>query len=365
MQKGLSMSRSSFLFMLSFALSVGCQPKTDASTASTADAGATATPIAPRAALPPEPAPPVADKASEVPDLEAKLAADKTYAAVWTGPRADLNAFLAYESELLATGGAPAALGSTIKGKKLQDAGIKLFMVFARVGKFPDDFAKKLATHLDATKAEPHAGTWSTFTKGGPTHDHAALAAWSRPEDAALLREHIASRKAGAGPFGWESWQGKGNVPRPWLVDEGAALDRLAIVGKLTPEEEQRRETLRAVAKKEAAAKAEMASAVSVGPNELFAAYQANEVSADDKYKGKKLLVSGTVSSIDKGGITGEAILLKLATPNEFMPVTASIDDEEKPKTAKLAKGDQVRVFCTGGAMKVIGLIQLSECTLR
>jgi hypothetical protein len=104
---------------------------------------------------------------------------------------------------------------------------------------------------------------------------------------------------------------------------------------------------------------------VSVTAKELFAAYEANEVSADERYKLKKLLVSGTVSSIDKGGLTGEAILLKLATPNEFMPVTASMEDEEKAKAGKLAKGEQVRLFCTGGAMKVIGFIQLSDCTLR
>ncbi len=102
-----------------------CRPKTDPSAGATPDAEAAPSAVAPaRPALPPEPAPPVADKAGEVPDLEAKVAADKAYAAVWMGPRADLNAFLSYVSELLATGGAPTPLASAVKAKKLQDPAI-------------------------------------------------------------------------------------------------------------------------------------------------------------------------------------------------------------------------------------------------
>jgi hypothetical protein len=51
-----------------------------------------------------------------------------------------------------------------------------------------------------------------------------------------------------------------------------------------------------------AAAEKELkASTTAVSSYELFNAYQANEVAADDRYKGKKLLVTGSVASIDKG----------------------------------------------------------------
>jgi hypothetical protein len=299
-----------------------------------------------------------------VPGLEAALAKDAAYQAVWTGPRADLNAFLSYVSQLHATGGAPAPLGAALKAKKLQDAGIKAFMVVARVGKLPEDFAKKLGAHLEATKAEPHLGVWSPYSKGGPTHDYSCLAAWLRADDASYLREHLAAKKDGAGPFGWAAWAGKDVPARPWLVDEGAALDRLALLGKLTMEEESRRESLRAVAKKEAAARAAMADAVQVSGATLWADYQANEVSADEKYKGKKLLVTGTVAGIDKTGLTGETIMVKIATANQFMPISAEMEDEEKSKAGKLAKGDTVKVLCKGQGM-VLGFLQLGDCTFR
>lgn len=366
MKRGHLMLRNWFLFTALLVLSVGCRPKTEPTATSSPEAGPSAAASAlARPALPAEPAPPLTEKAGEVPDLEAKLATDKAYAAVWTGPRADLNAFLSYVGELVATGGAPKPLADAVRAKKLGDAGIKLFLVFSRVGKFPDDFTGKLASHLEATKSEPHLGTWTAFTKGGAYHDYTALAAWSRRDDPAYLREHLAAKADAAGPFPWSPWMDKEPPARPWLVDEGAALDRLALTTTLTPAEESRRAALAAVAKKEAAAKAEMTGAVQVTAAALFHAYEANEVSADEQYKGKKLLVTGTVASIDKGGITGEAILLKLTTPNQFLSVTASMEDEEKPKTMKLAKGDAVKVLCTGGAMKVIGFIQISDCTLR
>ena len=357
---GRSMSRWSFLFAVLLVVVSACKPRTGAG----ADAGAsvTAAVTPPKPVLPPEPPPPVADKAGEVPNLEAALAKDAAYQGVWTGPRADLNAFLSYVSELVAMGGAPVPLMNAVKAKKLQDAGTKLFMVFSRVGKFPDDFTKKLATHLDGAKSEPHVGTWSVFTKGGAYHDISALAAWSRPEDASYLREHIAAKATGAGPFPWSPWPGKGEAPRLWLLDEVAALDRLALLVKLTAEEDVRRASLRANAKKEAAAKAEMASAVTVSATDLFSAYQGNEVSADERFKGKKLLVSGTVSKVDKGPLGG--LYVRLVTANPFIHIDASLEDSEKSKAGQLEKGDAVKLLCEGNGM-VIGRVQLGDCTVR
>lgn len=306
-------------------LSVGCKPKSNdtspdgASPSPSASVAATPT----RPPLPPEPPPSLPDKAAEVPDLEAKLAADKAYQALWTGPKADLQSFLSFVSELLAVGSSPNPLMKAVGAKKLQDAGIKLYLIFVRVGRFPDDFTSKLSAHLDATKAEPHLGVWSPSSSGGAFHDYSALAAWSRREDATYLREMIAAKKKGAGPFGWPKWTGEGEPKSPWLVDEVAALDRLEILTPLTGEELAWRETLRAVAKKEAAAKAEAASTLQVAAGELFSAYHENEVAADDRYKGKKLLVIGTVASIDKDFL--DNINVQLRTSNQFMPVAATM----------------------------------------
>lgn len=342
-----------------------CKPR-EQTASSTAASDAAPTPLqggATKAALPPEPLPPVADKVSEVPALEAALAKDAAFQKIWAGTRGDLNSFLSMVSELVATGGIADPLMKAMQAKHLQDAGVKLFMIFGRTGKFPAAFADKFTAHLEATKAEPHAGTWSPYVKGATTwHDYSALASWARPEDPALLREHIAARRDGAGPFASSTWQGKGAVPRPWLVDEGAALDRLALIATLTSDEQVRREALRATAKKEAAAKAEMANAVAVTAGTLFADYSANEVRGDTSYKGKKLLVSGTVADVRKGPFGG--IVVGLSTSNQFMPVDASMEDSEAAKAGQLTKGDSVKVLCDGNGL-VLGRPQLGDCVFR
>ena len=105
-------------------------------------------------------------------------------------------------------------------------------------------------------------------------------------------------------------------------------------------------------------------TAVQVSGATLWADYQANEVAADDKYKGKRLLVSGSVAGIDKSGLTGESVILKLATANQFMPISAEMQDEEKSKAAKLSKGDSVKLLCSGNGM-TLGFLHLGDCTLR
>ncbi len=119
------------------------------------------------------------------------------------------------------------------------------------------------------------------------------------------------------------------------------------------------------LAKTAAAASADKdlkASSISVTSTELFNAYQGNEVAADDKYKGRKLLVTGTVASVDKGAFGG--LHLRLATPNEFMSTMCSMEDSEKSQLAQLSKGETVRVLCKGQGI-VVGSPSLGGCTFR
>jgi hypothetical protein len=90
--------------------------------------------------------------------------------------------------------------------------------------------------------------------------------------------------------------------------------------------------------------------------------YQANEIAADNKYKGKQLLVTGTVASIDKGPFGG--LVLRLATYNEFMSTMCDMEKSEMSQLASLQKGQQVRVLCKGRGM-VLGSPSLDDCVLR
>ena len=67
---------------------------------------------------------------------------------------------------------------------------------------------------------------------------------------------------------------------------------------------------------------------VAVSSSQLFNDYQSNEVAADNKYKGKQLLVTGTVASIDKGPFGG--LVLQLAASNQFMSTITTAENFSK-----------------------------------
>ncbi|MBD9478531.1 hypothetical protein IB225_05990 [Pseudoxanthomonas sp. PXM02] len=100
--------------------------------------------------------------------------------------------------------------------------------------------------------------------------------------------------------------------------------------------------------------------AMEVTAADLFAAYDANEVSADDKYKGRQLAVTGTVAGINKD-IT-DSVYVEIATPNEFSTIHAR--GIEPAVAAGLTKGSQITVVCEGGGL-LIGSPQLDECSVR
>jgi hypothetical protein len=102
--------------------------------------------------------------------------------------------------------------------------------------------------------------------------------------------------------------------------------------------------------------------AVAVTASQLFSDYQANEVGADEKYKGRPLRVSGSVTDIKKDFT--DSIVVHLRSSNQFMPVDAHVEDSEKGKAAQLAKGENVTVRCEGGGM-IIGRPQLTDCTIE
>lgn len=99
-----------------------------------------------------------------------------------------------------------------------------------------------------------------------------------------------------------------------------------------------------------------------VDNKKLWADYKANEVAADDVYKGKSLLVSGVVHSIDKGAFGG--LVVRLSSQNPFMSTMVRLEATEKDSAAALRKGDKVKVLCTGGGLTV-GTPVLRGCTFR
>jgi hypothetical protein len=101
---------------------------------------------------------------------------------------------------------------------------------------------------------------------------------------------------------------------------------------------------------------------VGVSAADLYKDYKANEVSADDKYKGKTLKMSGTITSINKG--IGDSMYLVYSTSNQFEGVQAHLAASQKSKAAGLSKGASVTVECIGDGM-IIGSPMLKDCTIE
>jgi hypothetical protein len=95
---------------------------------------------------------------------------------------------------------------------------------------------------------------------------------------------------------------------------------------------------------------------------QLKRAYDENEVAADDKYKNRRLLVTGSVGSIDKNFMN--QIVLHLRTGNEFSTVMANIDKADRSHAAGLKKRDQVTLDCIGGT-RIVGSPSLDSCRIR
>lgn len=326
----------SFAALLLTVLAQACKPRqvagsNDAGVPPIAASSAAATQ---RPTLPPEPPPADADLAGEVPALEAKLALDPAYQAVWTGPRADLNAFLTAVSEVFAYSGVIRPVTDHLRKAKLHDAMLKLAQISSRkTTVFPDDFLAKLKAHLTATKAEPQLGTWSPAVKGQTPHDYTALAAWLNRDDPTYLRERIGAKNDG--PIGWNTYTIDPAKPPPrlYLVDEGKAFEWLSLLTPLTSDEKARVEQLRAEA-----------NVLKVPLRTLLAEYKDNELRGDAKFKGKIVQVSGTAGDVKKDLLGSAFVIVGTGAALEIPQVQCFFDEKNEKRIAALSKGDPITV---------------------
>jgi len=109
---------------------------------------------------------------------------------------------------------------------------------------------------------------------------------------------------------------------------------------------------------------AEIASeepAMTVSASELYADYEANGVAADDKYKGKVLLVTGEVNTIDRDIM--ETIYVTLQGDEYFGDVQCFFAEDHVSAASQLTKGQTITVKgrCDGKLMNVM----LEGCVIQ
>jgi tRNA_anti-like len=155
-----------------------------------------------------------------------------------------------------------------------------------------------------------------------------------------------------------------------WLLVGLGIIVALAIIGSLLPEPsaEQKAEiaaSKAADAKAEADKQAEEAkskrdSAVKVSASQLFQAYDANEMAAQQQYGDKLLEVSGVVDGVDLD--IGDDPVVKLRTSNQFMPVSVYLTEATAAAAAGFQKGQKITILCES-ISEVISMPQLKDCT--
>ncbi len=102
-------------------------------------------------------------------------------------------------------------------------------------------------------------------------------------------------------------------------------------------------------------------ASIAVTAVQLFAAYEANAIAADNQYKGKLLEVSGIVASVGKDILDAPYVSLK--TNNPIFSVQCMIDKSEAAQAATLSKG--ARIVVVGRNSGKLGNILLRDCSIK
>jgi hypothetical protein len=87
--------------------------------------------------------------------------------------------------------------------------------------------------------------------------------------------------------------------------------------------------------------------------------YAANEIAADQKYKGRKILLTGVIGSINKD-FKGDAYIV-LKANNPFMGVHAELNERGTTGASTLAKDTVVYLVCDSGT-RIIGSAVARNC---
>lgn len=104
-------------------------------------------------------------------------------------------------------------------------------------------------------------------------------------------------------------------------------------------------------------------TAVNITAVDLHSAYDANEVNADNTYKGKAIVVTGTVSDIGKNVLNQTYITLKDGSDYGLTSVQCFFESEQEDTVGSISKGNSVKLIgkCTGENLMNV---QLSNCYL-
>ncbi len=100
---------------------------------------------------------------------------------------------------------------------------------------------------------------------------------------------------------------------------------------------------------------------INVTADELLAAYKENELAGDKQFKGKTLLVTGVLDSIQSGIGDSPFLLLKAGDEFEFNMPQAHFNASETDSLVALKKGARIQIQCVSEG-EMMGAPMLKDC---
>lgn len=104
------------------------------------------------------------------------------------------------------------------------------------------------------------------------------------------------------------------------------------------------------------------ASSYRLSANQLYSEYESNEVAADSKYKGRVVVVSGTIQNIGKD-IMDDAYIV-IGGEGFLDGIQCMFTKGQQSSVARLSKGQHVTVKGEVSG-KMLGNVLVNKCTLQ
>ena len=155
------------------------------------------------------------------------------------------------------------------------------------------------------------------------------------PKDEEILSKLYEARQKGI-----SNWNSKGNYLYPYMATKEGYMNYIKQINPDNP----------------LIPKVDM----EVTASELYRAYEANEVSADQQYKGKRLLITGVVENIGKDVMDNPYVALKI----DFLKgVNCYFDDENNKVLSQLNKGQKIQIIGTCAGLTLTDVV-VRDCEL-
>ena len=155
------------------------------------------------------------------------------------------------------------------------------------------------------------------------------------PKDEEILSKLYEARQKGI-----SNWNSKGNYLYPYMATKEGYMNYINQINPDNP----------------LIPKVDM----EVTASELYRAYEANEVSADQQYKGKRLLITGVVENIGKDVMDNPYVALKI----DFLKgVNCYFDDKNNKVLSHLSKGQKIQIIGTCAGLTLTDVV-VKDCEL-